>query len=591
MLKKLVCIVLSCIMIMSCIGLSASAEGVSVVRTKGVRPGSAAQPVKVGDTVEYSFYLTTPENIENIQAVTYYDSQSLELLSTTSKEMFPVLRDVSAVFFNIGTPGEITFNSSEGIESGFDFTDKALLVTLRFKALDTNESEIYTVIEEMTKFGGGYYVEVGKLSANLGVQENLLINGEGTTGADETLTPDVLPTEPSESETAEAVTPTEATNPTVPEESTPAETDPAEPSEPQEVLTGSLKVEVAGGTGFSVSVDGGKERPQGAVYLNSKIPVGSKVTVKANSGSKFLGWVNPANGQILTSMVSYTFYTGGNDQLRAVYQTPVEGANSVIFKNDKSNQILDMQYYCAEDEISFPNKTNYVGYNFVGWDHTAEEITAKLAQGEDVVVVPVWEVQLVYVNLEVSGGEVIGHGGMNEDGQYLANKQTVVLANTPSEGEKFSHWEDGNGRIKSYDSEYTFYPATDVKLTAKYVAEDEVIDYKVLVNVDSCDTSGDYGTFNYNWFVPEAEKGYTFMAAGLVAVNKDNYSEATFFHGTTDTNVWDRAAVNAESKGVYNWTGPVMSGQTWMAKAWVQYKDAEGNLCLEYSDLFEVSKY
>ena len=512
----------------------ASAEEVAT----GVTAGGVTYEVGAGDEVTYYIELNVPTNIENIQAVVYYDEEKLQPVDTGSATMFPELKKVSSVVYTLERPGFIKFNSTEGVDSGFDFTQGGVLAAITFKVLDPTASTLRYEIDDMVEFQGGDYVYNGSVIKEFEVKDYVEVKKY----------------------------------------------------EPQEVQTGSLKITVVGGNGFDITVDEGKNRPQGTVYHNSKIPVGSKVKVVAKGDNEFIGWVNPANGLILTEALEYSFYTGGNDELRAMFHTPVEGANSVTFKNDKSNQILDMQYYCAEDEISFPNKTNYVGYDFMGWSMTEDEIKYRLSAGEDVVVVPVWEVQLVYVNLEVSGGEVIGHGGMNEDGQYLANKQTVVLANTPSEGEKFSHWEDGNGRIKSYDSEYTFYPATDVKLTAKYVAEDEVIDYKVLVNVDSCDTSGDYGTFNYNWFVPEAEKGYTFMAAGLVAVNKDNYSEATFFHGTTDTNVWDRAAANAESKGVYNWTGPVMSGQTWMAKAWVQYKDAEGNLCLEYSDLFEVTK-
>ena len=359
-----------------------------------------------------------------------------------------------------------------------------------------------------------------------------------------------------------------------------------------EVATGTLRVVVTGGTSFAISINGGAERPQGAVYLNTKLPVGAYVKLRAAelNTAKFAGWVNPANGQILSSELEYTFYAGGNDYIEAKYMTKVAGVNSVTFKNDKSNQIIDMQYYAFGDEITFPEDTNYVGYDFVGWNMTAEEISAELKAGNDVVVTPLWQVKQVYVSVAVQGGEVIGHGGMNSSGEYLANRSVIVEADEPKAGMKFAYWIDADGRIKSYDSQYTFYPATDVSLKAVYVAENEKIDYQVLVYMDSCDTSGTYGTFNFSWYVPEAE-GITFMAAGLVAVNKANYNESTFVHGTSDTNVWDRAATGAESSGLYNWTGPVMSGQTWVAKAWVQYKVAEGNVQTVYSTLLEVVKY
>ena len=353
---------------------------------------------------------------------------------------------------------------------------------------------------------------------------------------------------------------------------------------------GSLKIQVLGGTGFTIAMNDGAARPQSTFYLNSKAPIGTKVTVTAqNTGSEeFIGWVNPANNQILSTDVTYTFYTGGNDSYRAIYKTVVDDVNIVTFKNNKSNQILDMQYYTAGDEIVFPDAPEYVGYTFTGWDHTEAEIQAKLKAGQDVVINPNWEIKEVYVSVNVTNGSVVSHGGMNGNGQYLANRGMIVEAYAAESGKKFAFWADSKGKIKSYDVEYKFWPAVDTDLTAIYVDEDTTIEYDTFVYMESCDTSGTYGTFNFSWFVPEK---YTFMASGLIAINQDYYKEDTFYHGTTDTNVWDRSAANATASGTYNWTGPVMGGQTWFAKAWVQYADADGNVQTVYSDMLEVVKY
>ncbi|MBQ4568932.1 MAG: hypothetical protein IJA62_02550, partial [Ruminococcus sp.] len=96
--------------------------------------------------------------------------------------------------------------------------------------------------------------------------------------------------------------------------------------------------------------------------------------------------------------------------------------------------------------------------------------------------------------------------------------------------------------------------------------------------------------FTYSWYCPEE---YTFVKAGLVAVNKDNYNEATFVAGSTDTNVYDRSPSGDNLKPVntYTWSkSNVASGQTWMARAYVQYRDASGQVITVYSDVVEATK-
>ena len=327
--------------------------------------------------------------------------------------------------------------------------------------------------------------------------------------------------------------------------------------------------------------------------MNSKMPIGSYVTVTANTveGRKFLGWINPANGKILSTDVTYSFYTGGNDFISAFYQENYEGTNLVIFTNDKSGQYFDMQYYVAGDSIVFPDDPTQIGYDFAGWDHTEAQIQAKLEAGEDVTVKATWTVHVSYVDIIVHGGSVTSHGQVNEAGQYLAASAVTITADAASSDMKFAYWKDAEGQIRSYHSSYKFYPGTDMELTAVYVEADASIDYQVLVSVDACDTTGKYGTFYYSWYVPE--EGYTYQAAGIVAVNKEQYKESTMYHGTSDANVWDRAVSGSynTSDNAYSWTGPVYGGETWFAMAWVQYTDAEGNLIITYSDLFEITKY
>ena len=353
--------------------------------------------------------------------------------------------------------------------------------------------------------------------------------------------------------------------------------------------TGVIKIEVAGGgTGFMISVDGAAARPQGASYLNTKAPKGAVVTVTANevAGATFIGWMNPVSGVILTTDYAYTFVSSGNDFFRAMYVVEVEGVQMVTFKNDKANRVLDAQYYAESDEIVFPEAPTQVGFDFAGWNMTEAEIKAAIAAGKDVTVLATWTKAVVPVQVTVNGG--------TGTGTYPANNQVTVVANAPEAGQKFAYWVDGDGNVKSYNAEYSFFPSGDVELTAVFVAEDAEIEYQILVNLDSIDFESQAATnkavFTYSWYCPE---GYTFVKAGLVAVNKDNFNEATFVAGTTDSNVYDRSpnSANNISVNTYTWTkSSVMSGQTWVARAYVQFRDANGQVQTVYSDIVEATK-
>lgn len=351
---------------------------------------------------------------------------------------------------------------------------------------------------------------------------------------------------------------------------------------------GTLKIEISGGAGFTISVNNGAARPQGNTYLNSKAPVGATVTVIANStnDAEFLGWVNPANGSILTKELTYTFIASGNDFYKAMFSTDVQDVQMVKFVNTKAGsngQFLDVQYYSAEDTIVFPADPMQVGLDFTGWNMTETEIKAAIAQGNDVTVEAQWKKQVIPVNVTVTGG--------TGSGVYAANYPVTIVANSASAGQKFAYWTDTEGTIKSYKSSYKFYPYEDVTLVAIFVPESTVIEEQIIVSLDTIDTTSiaDRNVFYYTWYVPA---NYEFVDAGIIAVNKVNYNESTFYAGTSDANVYDRgpSGANIKPDNSYTWTkSNVAEGDTWVAKAYVQYR-VNGEIVTLYSQLVEAVK-
>ncbi len=353
--------------------------------------------------------------------------------------------------------------------------------------------------------------------------------------------------------------------------------------------TGNLKIDVGGGTGFKISVNGGAARPQGTAYVNSKAPVGATVTLTANQGGTFLGWVN-AEGLVLTNSFTYTFTTTGNDYVKALYQTDIEDATLVIFKNDKANQILDMQYYMEGDEIIFPEYPVNAAWQATGWTMTDEEIASDVRNGESVTVTPTWTKILVYVDVTVSGGTATGV----TDGKTLKFGAVTAVANAAPEGEKFAYWADENGKVRSYSAEYTFYPAEDTNLTAVYVDEDETVDYEIIlgINMDTSNESPDINTVILSWEVAE-NSDFTFVQAGSLIVEESKYNADTFYKGTTDSNVtrWTPGSANQiPTKTITVNKKGVESGSTWILQGWLTYKDSAGNEHTVYTDLVYASK-
>ncbi len=360
--------------------------------------------------------------------------------------------------------------------------------------------------------------------------------------------------------------------------------------------TGPLKVEIVGGTGFYISLNDSTPRPQGATFVNSKLEIGTKVTLTAFSSadSEFMGWINPDTGTVLSESETYSFISTGNDYVKASYKSVIEGINMVAFKNGKAaggnGQILDMQYYAAGDEVVTPDAPNSAGYSFAGWDKSQEDIQAELEASRDVTVLANWTLKETYITVAVKGGMVNGA----DSADVIMYFKTTVEADTPESGKKFAYWVDEAGKVVSYDSVYSFYPSSDTFLTAVFTEEDTAISYQPLVALDADPTNeGEIITYILSWNINESIG--TVTNAGLMIVNKNDFNADTFYHGTEDKNVFDRALGSAQisqsnSYGIVKHDS--LYDNTYCACTWVQYTDAAtGETITVYSDIAEITKF
>ncbi len=361
--------------------------------------------------------------------------------------------------------------------------------------------------------------------------------------------------------------------------------------------TGYLELKSSGGSDIEMSVNNGTSRPVGTNYINSSMDFGKYVTVKAktNNDNKFMGWVNAKTGEIVSINTTYSFYTSGNDVLIAMYAVDSAGESLVTFRNDKTNQIIEVQYYSPDEisEIVFPNVVDYPGYTFAGWDLSDAEIIAKINAGENFTVTTKWTQNNVHFKLVVNNGSVQSSGGGGVDDVYTAYKATVVKADDAPAGKKFAYWKDEQGRIVSYKAEYKLYPHKNTELTAVYVDESQAVDYKIVSTVDiDANTLGDANTVFFSWDATNSD--CEIINTGVLLVEKKHYYGDTFGLGTIDKNVYQYVPAikhNNSKTGSYSVTIPnVLNEATWCAKSFVQYRDANGIVRVAYSELAEATK-
>lgn len=129
-----------------------------------------AYTLSVGDTLNYVFYLKTPEALEDFQATTNYDSSMLELVETETDEMFPVAG--GTVVCNSDMPNVIKYNAVN--LSGMDFTKGGYLVSFKFRVLDCGGTAISTTLEYMDSVKSEPYVSDYKIVGDITYSEKII---------------------------------------------------------------------------------------------------------------------------------------------------------------------------------------------------------------------------------------------------------------------------------------------------------------------------------------------------------------------------------------------------------------------------------
>lgn len=244
---------------------------------------------------------------------------------------------------------------------------------------------------------------------------------------------------------------------------------------------------------------------------------------------------------------------------------------SVVFK-DKSGRILKSEKVVKDEAAVPPSSPTLNGYIFTGWDKNFDKVTS------DMVINATYKRALDTYKVTVVHGK-LSTGETTGDFQF--DMPITVVAGTAPAQQKFSHWEL-DGQKVSTDSTYTFYvPMEDTTLKAVYVDEAGALEntpFITLLDNAIVDASNKTIVFTVTRSIPS---GYSLVESGVILL-KSNTALTSELTVATENAIRGEIDNNSTSQ-FYIRKLNVEAGDTWYGRAYLIYKDGEGNTFTVYS--------
>lgn len=310
--------------------------------------------------------------------------------------------------------------------------------------------------------------------------------------------------------------------------------------------------------------------------------VGEVVTLTVYNETNFMYWRNGADNKIVSTDVEYTFTVLADTSIVLVHNTIETGYAVVEFVSD-FDQMIQSDTYNVDSEITFPIGPSKMGYEFTGWDMTADEIKAAITAGETYITVhPVYEKLSTTYTVTVYNGE--SETPVEETKKI---RSIVTVTAEAVDGKQFSHWSDtAEGTIKLSTSEsYTFSVADDITLYAIYVSEEETVEKLAAIAVTSVKASEVSGQKKISFSVTrDVPQEYELMEHGIVFVKGTSIEEEALVIG--GSGVSKGTASGTEAKGVYTANFKVNDESTNVyVRGYMIIKDSLGNIETIYSEM------
>lgn len=353
-------------------------------------------------------------------------------------------------------------------------------------------------------------------------------------------------------------------------------------------IVADIIIDVTGSNFFTLEIDGYNDGLNHQEY-KQVMQAGTAFTVTAvEDAGEFLYWKN-ANGVVLSYDKEYSFVVASALHLTAVYKQDYARGSYVSFFSNFGQELSRILYAkdSEPEDIEIPETpANDIGYTFVGWsldgenpiadDQLGAEIVAALQNGY-VRVTP------IYVEDETLCTVTVVNG--TGSGSYAPSTPVEVKANAPEEGYKFAYWVDGLGQILGYEDSYYFIVTGDITLTAVYIPDDEVVEKQALIAITDKAADAEAGTIRFV-AVRDIPEEYTVVQNGILITNDESIGldEDLFVIGVSGA-LMGTASSNTNQGTYFVTKTKVQSGETWYARGYVVYMDANGELVYLYSSI------
>lgn len=345
---------------------------------------------------------------------------------------------------------------------------------------------------------------------------------------------------------------------------------------------------------FNLHVNGSKFTINGGTQsggeANQDLNAGASITVKfTDENQNFLYWENES-GKILSKDKEYTFVLGSNTTIHAVTSEKNSSEEKTVFVVFLSayQQIMSAGTYTSDGIVNdiYPDAPYKMGYEFVKWDKTVDEIKKAVGITDQVIVAPIYQAKensqyTIRVNYE---------GVEKEAETYTLQAGDSKKVTAPAvEGKVFQYWKKGN-EILSYQPTITVWGVDNIKLTTVYA--NDKIDKVTTVNItgktaEFDETSKKYKmTFIQNFALADTDKivktGFVYTTKGTLATDS-----ALVLDGT---GVGKAVSSLMTQEGSYSFTAKTADpNKTIYIRAFIQYTDSNGMLQTKYTDIVNAN--
>lgn len=310
----------------------------------------------------------------------------------------------------------------------------------------------------------------------------------------------------------------------------------------------------------SMSTVSGDNNPSGLYYYGDEVIL----TAQANAEYVFIGWYS--GGKEISS-ASEVRVRASNQTIIARYAK--EETNTVFFQ-DIDGKVLSIQSVANGGAAIAPTNVERDGYEFIGWNVT-DEVLSNITSSITVTA--------QYIRQQLSAPEVTGGKVLQAKDVWYYGDHITVKANPAQANCKFSHWEDSNGKIVSYNSELKYILFGNTKLIAVYINSTIDVDDSAFVAIIGAKNL-DNGRYSFNARVELS--GAKLIECGIIFY--DGMEELTLrTEGTTIcvSNAQSSTGQFIIAKGNLNSTSK--------ARAYLMYSDSDGNIYTVYSEVVSAS--